>query len=67
MAAADVIDNRAVKCPQPWNGDKKTWKHWNVKLGGYVGGDTAHSWLGNGAGGNAGEAGSPWEVRGLYS
>ena len=38
MAAVDVLDNKVVKCPVAWDGDKAKWKHWNVKLCGYIGG-----------------------------
>ena len=40
MAAAnrDLVENKLVKGPTTWDGDKKTWRHWSSKLEGYIAG-----------------------------
>ena len=40
MAAAsrNLVENKLVKRPATWDGDKKTWRHWSSKLEGYIAG-----------------------------
>ncbi len=34
----DFLDQKVVKAPVPYNGDRSRWKHFNVKLKGFVNG-----------------------------
>ena len=33
-----ILDNRVVKGPTVWDGEKKKWRHWSNKVKGYVSG-----------------------------
>ena len=33
-----LVENKLVKGPTTWDGDKQTWRHWSSKLEGYIAG-----------------------------